>query len=237
MWAKDRQISILGPLNAYAGPVGMVTITAPGADVLPWACAGEHDRHSGLVGCRVDPVAAERWNDSAAYRFRRMWLALRNELRLEGTLILAKVWEPQARGVGHLHQAVPLEHHAAIVGWLKAHAGDFGFGFVDGSSRIRPGASGGRVGAYLASYLGSAGKVDAVIQAISDGVIPARSFFVAPAISGGLTMRALRLRRRAWCVLNAGAPVPMWASAIEWGSALRAAGYRPGPPGGVRDGP
>lgn len=154
-----------------------------------------------------------------------MWQALRNDLRRSGILVLVKVWEPQQRGVAHLHLIVPLEHHRAIVGWLRANGSDYGFGFADDGRGIKAGSTASSAGAYVASYIGTAGKVESVCDAISKGVIPSRSFFVSPRIADGCTMRYLRMKRRAWAVINHGAPVPMWATAMEWGRALEGAGW------------
>lgn len=202
----------------------MVTITAPGSDQLPWGCDEDH-HHSGRIGCRVDDVEASRWNETAPARWASMWQVLRNDLRLSGLLVLCKVWEPQSRGVGHLHLVVPLVHHRVIVWWLKAHAQDFGFGFVDDGRGVPPGSPAAAAGAYVASYIGTAGKVESVCDAIAEGVIPSRSFFVSPGITDGCTMRHLRLKRRAWAVINHGAPVPMWATAKDWGRALEGVGW------------
>lgn len=202
----------------------MVTVTAPGAELLPWACVEDH-QHSGRLGCQVDRAAADRWNESAPARWAMLWQRVRNGLRASGVLVVAKVWEPQARGVGHLHLVVPVEVHRAVVAVLKDQAADYGFGFVDDGRGVPAGAPAAAAGAYVASYIGSGGKVEAVCDAIREGVIPARSFFVAPSISDGMTMRFLRLRRRAWAVLHAGASVPMWCTAIEWGRATEAVGW------------
>ena len=204
----------------------MVTVTAPGADLLPFDCSGDHDGPcSGRKGCKVEQAAADRWNESAPPRWALLWLRVRNVLRVEGVVILAKVWEPQARGVAHLHLVVTLEVHRVLVRALKELAADYGFGFVDDGRGVRAGSPAIAAGAYVASYIGDGGKVEAVCEAIREGVIPSRSFFVAPAISGGITMRFLRLKRRAWAVLHLGAPVPMWCSAIEWGLATEAVGW------------
>lgn len=202
----------------------MITVTAPGSDVLPWGCHEDHD-HSGRIGCRVEEVSASRWNETAPGRWASMWQVLRNDLRLSGLLVLCKVWEPQRRGVAHLHLVVPLVAHRVLVWWLKAHAQDFGFGFVDDGRGIPPGSPASAAGAYVASYIGTAGKVEGVCDAIAEGVIPIRSFYVSPVIADGCTMRHLRMRRRAWAVLHRGAPVPMWATATEWGRALEGAGW------------
>lgn len=224
-WAKDRQISILHPLSEYSGRVAMITVTAPGADQLPWSCEHDHDRHSGRLGCRVRADEASRWNASAPRRWSMMWQNLRNDLRLSGLLVLVKVWEPQARGVGHLHVVVPLVHHRVLVEWLKAHAQDYGFGFVDDGRTIPPGSPAQAAGAYVASYIGSGGKVETVCEAIKDGVIPSRSFYVSPAVANGCTMRHLRLKRRAWAVVFHGAAIPWWCDAENWGRALEGIGW------------
>lgn len=203
----------------------MVTVTAPGADRLPWGCSVDHGPCSGWKGCQVEQAAADRWNESAPARWALLWQRVRNVLRGEGLVILAKVWEPQSRGVGHLHLVVPVEVHRAVVRVLKESAADYGFGFVDDGRGVRAGSPAIAAGAYVASYIGDGGKIEGVCEAIREGVIPSRSFYVAPAISGGITMRHLRLRRRAWAVLHLGASVPMWCSAIDWGRATEAVGW------------
>ena len=210
----------------------MVTVTAPGSEVLPWgACAVDHegDPCSGRLGCVVESAAAERWNESAARRWSMMYQAVRDQLRPRGTVILAYVWEPQRRGVGHLHVVVPVEWLGPVVAALKDLAADYGFGFVDDnrrSRRIKPGAMAGQAGAYIGSYLGKGGKVEAVVDAMRAGVIPRRAFYVSSRLSRGYwTMRFLRLRRRAWAVLHLGAPVPTWCPIDLWVRACEAAGW------------
>jgi hypothetical protein len=137
-------------------------------------------------------------------------------------VILAKAWEPQARGVGHLHLVIPLELVARVTSLLRAIGPDYGFGFVDdgsrGRRRLRPGATGVDAGRYLASYIGNGGKVEDVLQGVRDGVVPSRTFYVANSLSGlsGCTMRSLRLRRRAWACLEGLCGFPKGVDRDEW---------------------
>lgn len=231
IWARDRLITILHPLNEYHGRVGMITITAPGSDLLPWQQHPEdvhEDECSGRHGCVVEKEARDRWNASVSWRRSRMHQAMQNQLRLKGPVILVRAWEPQKRLLAHCHEIVPVEYLGPMVRWLKANAAGYGFGFIDDgrNSRrgIKPGATAAQAGAYLGSYIGKKGKVAGVLEAVQEGVIPERTFHVGPQVSRGFTMRFLRLKRRAWAVMNQGALVPMWVTAIEWGRALEAIG-------------
>jgi hypothetical protein len=88
IWARDQQRKLFENLGAYDSGDGhgvMFTITAPGAGDLPWDeehCAplGNH-RHSGLLGCRVAPRAAEEWNQSCSARYGLLRVAARRLTR------------------------------------------------------------------------------------------------------------------------------------------------------------
>src|SRR3954454_10732197 len=89
LWAGDTRSRILANVQAYGGDVALVTITAPGADALPWAEDGRW----------VDPEAAAAWNASAPERWRVLHrVAAQRARRRHGKLTLvAWSWEYQAR--------------------------------------------------------------------------------------------------------------------------------------------
>jgi hypothetical protein len=212
IWGRDRKRVIS---SALRGDLRLVTLTAPGAEVLPWACPIAH-RHDGRNGCKVDRVEADAWNASVVNRERRLRRAVLGRLRRRGfsRVVAAKVWEPQGRGVAHAHYAVGLAAHRPFVAALKELAPRYGFGFVDDGRGHR---GGGGVGGYLGGYLGSGGKVEAVAAAVEDGVIPHRSWWVSPELTRytGVTMRSLRLVRKVWAHLQ-GLIAPPAATGCGW---------------------
>jgi hypothetical protein len=82
----------------------MVTVTAPGQDVLPWRDG------------KVDPHRAAVWNATASARYARLFKAaqasadrLVRRLGYRGPLPrrVAVVWALQRRGVWHVHEGLP----------------------------------------------------------------------------------------------------------------------------------
>lgn len=128
-WARSVGAVTRHNLEWLAGDVVMITITPPGVEELPWGCTRRHrDRFgnpapcSGRRGCKVDDDAADEWSQYAA---RKGWKLLRDAARKAveraglpaATLVVERFWEPQKRGVPHLHviaaARTPLEYHAA----------------------------------------------------------------------------------------------------------------------------
>lgn len=218
-WAGDVRVKLFASLKAYAdwycqvgGRVRMITVTAPGVDGgLPWDEAhcwhlGEH-RHSGEIGCRVLPAAAGLWNENAP----AWWTELHRQARqaakrscASSPELLVKIWEPQKRGVLHLHLVVgyttPAERAAAdrYVAELVRLAERHGFGFVDRKLEVKdPSAA----AAYLSSYFVTGkGRKVALRESVQSEILPRSIFYVARWLSArsGITMRTLRLRRYAY---------------------------------------
>lgn len=107
-------------VDHYGGGVGVLTITAPGEELLPWDCEGlnEHpgEKCSGPNGCRVEWIYATIWNATAQARMSRLFEAAslaadRYVRRLYGGKVLPRqignVRVPQQRGVHHFHYAMP----------------------------------------------------------------------------------------------------------------------------------
>jgi hypothetical protein len=187
----------------HCDDVALVTVTAPGTDFgLAWDPAGcSHpagEKCSGKKGCRVVPHVADRWNANAESNFSRMHRAAAGRVRRRfgsGSLVAAKTWELQRRGLLHLHMVVPYrpgrERARAdqYVTALKEIGGRYGFGFSDLKRPPRDHHGGFYAAAYAAKYVGKATseKSHAVKR-------PAYVGRWLTALSG-VTMRALRWRR------------------------------------------
>ncbi len=102
-------------LLAYGGRVLLISVTPPGADLLPWDCPVAH-RHSGLNGCRVRRTEGHGWNLTASRRYARMMkaayasadrLVRRYGCKQRLPRRAAVVWSEQKRGLWHVHEALP----------------------------------------------------------------------------------------------------------------------------------
>lgn len=154
-WARSVGTVTEKNLEHFGGDVVMISLTPPGVERLPWGCTKEHrDRHgnpaphSGRRGCQVDAEAADDW---AKYVREEGWKKLRDAARKAveragfppQALVLERVWEPQKRGVPHLHvisgASTPIEYAAAnrFAEELSRLAPDYQFGFVDRGDRVK----------------------------------------------------------------------------------------------------
>jgi hypothetical protein len=204
-------------LKAHGSEAVLFSITAPGADHLPWdesACTiPDPHKHSGQLGCQVEQGQALLWNESAQHRFstaqreakRRADIALR---KLGSKRRISKClswWELQKRGVLHAHVVLPMgdaEEHFWSRRYVQAWeelAGKHWFGYVDRWARIENKAQPSeKVGRYVAGYtLGGKGKVP-LERAIRDPRMPARTFHINRRLTAvsHATMRNARLNRR-----------------------------------------
>ena len=245
IWARDRRQLWSRALGGARVPLGLLTVTAPGAESLPWSCPpGKHPGPcSGPQGCRVDEWAAWEWNATSPGRRKRMWRALAGRLYRKGLkrVLHGYVWEPQQRGVGHLHIVVALHALPVVLGMLRALAPRYGFGFVD-DARGRPQGGGSeRIAGYVAGYLNGGGKVEQVVRAVEDGVIPHRSWYVPVWLTQrtGVTMRAARRWRRWWAAaMGLLPPAADTGCGRLWGMAVGSppqAGGRRAPPSAVAE--
>jgi hypothetical protein len=126
-------------------------------------------------------------------------------------LVLAYFWEPQQRGVGHLHLLVPLVGIAVVAGILEELAPVYGFGNIDSGERSRRRYGNGGAGSYLAGgYMGGLKKATDAVEAIQAGVIPRRSWYVAAWLTqlSRVTMRSQRRGRRLWASTAGFLPPP-----------------------------
>lgn len=189
----DWQWCIREALRAYGAPVLLLTITAPGHDVIP-------PREDG----RADEVALAEWCSTMMER----WHGLRDRSRKRalgsgsGLVVLTYVWQLQARGAPHMHVVVPAgpvgQRFAAAV---KECAADFGFGFVD---IRRGGGFAPAVASYISRYLArdierAQGGHDEYAR-----FLPARPAYVATRLlrRAGVGIRIARRLRHLWVFAN-----------------------------------
>jgi hypothetical protein len=169
IYLRDHAERLRRNLAAWGGKTVLVTLTAPGADLLPWdrsKCQpGEHVC-SGPRGCQVDSIAAANWNATVTKRLGNLLKAAREQARrthrgAARVVVLAYVCEAQRRGVFHPHlvlgyltaaDRVALDTFCA---YLDEKRGEYGFGTGSrGFDRGQPDRFGGpEAGRYIAKYL------------------------------------------------------------------------------------
>lgn len=142
IYLRDQAERLRANLAAWDGKTCLVTLTAPGSDVLPWDKAlcrpGEH-HCSGMRGCRVHWVAGAGWNSTVTKRLGELLKAAREQTRRSHgskakVVVLGYVCEAQQRGVFHPHVVLGYRtaaDRAALEtyrGALKRKRGGYGFG-------------------------------------------------------------------------------------------------------------
>jgi hypothetical protein len=201
----------------------MPTLTAPGAERLPWDPAqcvvqGPH-KHSGDEGCRIERVAAAEWNAECARNLSKLVREARRCTRRRSrgrVTVLGYVLERQQRGVFHPHlilgyeTAPDREALDIFTGYLKRYRARYGFGrrkagFKDGQPGRFVGADAGRyVAKYLrpdqakASFIPLLQDVNRLAPNTETGRRPlVRPVYVSPRLTGqtGVTMTWMRARR------------------------------------------
>ncbi len=210
-------------LEASGVKVATIAITGPGADVLPWACTKDH-RHSGPKGCRVQPAPLRMWAESMPFMWQRLRqaarLATKRELGYAPPWLMTRVWEPQKRGVPHLHLVVPYdtwpERKAANT--FRRHlarlAPEYGFGRVQ--KDLKP-IAGSEAARYLANYLtGRTSKKGSIRENISDPNLPRSLLWLTPRLTREtmVTMRTVRRARLVWAAWEGYCQVPRWSGGL-----------------------
>lgn len=213
LWAGDWRVVVFRNWESYDGQVQLVTLTAPGEELLPWDrdhCTHDDDVEcSGGRGCRVQREHAWLWNTLAPKRWTKLhrrvsqWVRRKWGPHLE---ILGYVWQYQKRGALHLHVVVglrtPIARHCAhkYQERLAEVAHEYGFGFVD---RKWSSARGQRVAAYLTSYLLKGhGERAQVQETVLHTDAPGRLVYVSRQLTTRthVTMRAQRRRRHLFVI-------------------------------------
>jgi hypothetical protein len=198
----------------------MLTLTPPGAHVLPWDLAvcehlGPHKHDGRLLGCRIIAEVAQAWNETAPERARELNRVAKQhadrELRRRGINErrgkLVHAWEHQKRaalhqhfllGVGTAEQDAWGSNVDAL--WARTYAEAmrelaprYGFGFVD----TRPlGGNEPRpareAAAYLSGYfIAGRGEKAAITETVRSREVPALVVYVSP-----------KLTRRTFCTMR-----------------------------------
>lgn len=215
IWLGDQGVRLIENLASYDGRTVIVTITAPGVDVLPWdvehcAALGPH-KCSGHLGCRVVPKLAREFNEAAMKAWSSLWASVRVSVAEKfGTgraLLLAYVPEPQLRGVLHYHVVLgarSARDRAALnyaTRLLRRRASGHGWGAVHYPEQGRSGVvklrNGVQAAAYVGKYLTKAESVKGLTALVLDGSAPTRAVYVSTRLTRDTrcTMRNLRSRR------------------------------------------
>ena len=184
-----------------------VTLTGPGADVLPWdreACGHRPGECSGEIGCKVERVAAGAWNATAPQRWSWFMTALRREV---GDVQFGGSWEGQKRGVLHRHSLmrsmVSLRKMEAAV---RDCAARYGFGVqVDVQSVTASCAlEVARRAGYIASYATKGGEnLCETFCAATGEVLRGGYRRWSASRRWGSSMRAVKCRRQGWAMARA----------------------------------
>jgi hypothetical protein len=230
-WARDTRRRLMENLSLAKLTV-MFSVTAPGADLYPFDprfCShSPSTRCRGPIGCRVDPVLAQAFNQAAG----AWWTELHRAAKMRADRatgikgkLLARVWEKQKRGLAHLHGVLDVSSPEQRA-WAQAYVNALcelgpskGFGFVDGwpkiSRRFWPGA---QAAAYLSSYfVNGRGPKAAITENVRAGDLPRLIVFLGRDLTmrTGCTMRALRHARRLWASRE-GIAEPPTVTLDEW---------------------
>jgi hypothetical protein len=226
-WAKDWRVVLFANLKHVGCPVMFSAVTPPGRQRLPYDerhCAhlGPH-RHSGQLGCRIDPDALAQWSADICRRWKRLHNAARNAVkRRYGRCLplLLRAWEPQKRGAAHMHPVFALATPddvrlgAAYFDELARLAPHHDFGFVGGKLGVsRHIMAGERAAAYLSSYfVRGRGEKSTLSENARNPHLPRMLIWVNPGVTRetGVTMRSRRRRRQLWAVRLGLLPPPNW---------------------------
>jgi len=204
-WKGDWLWVLRENLSLVRGPVRMVTLTLPGAAVLPWdedVCAwtGEHC-HDGRLGCRVQHESLVAFCEDLQTRFHRLMSAARYAAKVRGPMVLALKWESQARGAPHVHLCIPATPMGErFVGELVSRREAYGFGEVVDRGFV----SAGHLPAfYFAKYAAKPALGDELARREYidyEQFLPRRVHYVSRVLTmrSGATVRNARLIRALW---------------------------------------
>lgn len=192
--------------ESYDGKVWLITVTAPGFDVLP------------------DEDEISIWNATCPHRWSVLHRKSSQYVKRQGLHLtfLGRVIQAQKRGALHVHVVVGVETRAEQVGaWLysrelKRLAGAAGFGYVDARNQGEGSTvmEAGQAAYYLSKYLSESSQLG---EAIARGV--RRPIVVSQRLTQqtGCTMRRLRrvrllywIRRGESSIVARAGHLPAW---------------------------
>lgn len=184
-----------------------VTITAPGADVLPWdrsMCGHGVGECSGPLGCRVGRVDAARWNASAPQRWSWFVTALRRELGVD--VQFGGSWEGQDRGVLHRHSLMrALVSRGAMERAVRDCARRYGFGSQVDVQAVTASCAQevARRAGYCASYATKGSAICEVVRPATGEVVRGGYRRWSASRRWGASMRRVRCKRQGFAMAKA----------------------------------
>lgn len=212
----------------------MPTLTAPGADVLPWdrsSCThGQGVACSGLLGCVVSRSARREWERTLGKRWRNLSQAAMSRVRRmypgASSPLIGYADELQLRQAWHRHLAVaggPIG--CAYVRHLRDLAVSYGMGGISHGGRVR---SGEQAAGYLAGYVAAIAKEGTNVLARAQQrdrgtllvvyVAPGRHPNPRRRVARGrrdVTMRSLSAGRSLWAARQGLVPWPTGRVVVE----------------------
>jgi hypothetical protein len=165
-------------------------------------------------------VTAVAWNRDAPTMWRKLHRRAYQETVARvgpgSVVLLARVWEMQARGVLHVHPvlgygtAAQMAGARAYLARLAELAPAYGFGFVDSKRERVKAMPAQNAAAYLSSYFvkGPRGKA-ALWESVRSTAMPRSIIYVSTKLTmkTGCTMRTLRLKRALYFLWAASLPL------------------------------
>lgn len=204
------------------------TLTAPGAESLPWdpsKCSHRRDvACSGALGCQVATVPAADWNGTAARRW--SWFITYLRRLLPGVRVeYCGTWEDQRRGVLHRHFCVRTDRPVSVKRMrvaVRSAAASWDFGRQIDVKGIDA-ASAAAAARYIAKYAAKTSDTSSsrvVLDRSTGELVSGRCVRPWSASWGwGDSMRRVRERQRAFIVAN-----PAWVPGRRSGPGAPGAG-------------
>ncbi len=167
---------------------------------------GEH-KHAGGLGCRVDSSISGRWNREAPAAWRRLHRrAYQETVRRHGSgsvVLLARVWELQARGLLHVHPVLGYEGAIQMAGARVPRTARGARAAVrlrvrPQQARAREGDAGSeRCGVPVVVLREGPAREDGAMGLVRSSAMPRSIIHVSVKLTmrTGCTMRTLRLKR------------------------------------------
>ena len=215
---KRRDVAAVGRSGWTDSPADRgwwVTLTAPGADLLPWDSSRcNHSsgvRCSGDIGCVVEAHALAIWHNELGQRWSWFVTELRRELDCDVQFF--KTWEQQSRGALHAHSMMRTDEPVSercFTAAVKAAALRWGFGeqikveMVDLGDSLKA----ARVAGYCAKYASKGADALPSVQRLNCATGEMRLGGYRSWSSSrrwGSTMASVKLRRCQWAASMAAA--------------------------------
>jgi hypothetical protein len=223
VYLRDQAQKLKANLASWDYDLTIATVTAPGADVLPWdptRCSlPPGHQHSGPNGCSVNPWQAGAYNAAVCQNLSRLTNAAQQQVRRghRGARVYVLGYSlEEKRGVWHVHLVLgykTAKDRAALdtfTGYCAEHVTEYGFGSIFDAGK--PGHYNGRSATYIAKYLRPDSAKGTFVPLLrhceqmaernpETGRKPQlRPVYVSPMLTRqtGVTMRYLRFKRWVW---------------------------------------